>query len=111
MSLLVDPLTVNTVEMQRRQRLQGAVDAKRRTDTTEEAPRLIAADERALAFCPEPVHARSLVTTSTDILGYWSAGRVPHWSFHRPERRVLLDWAVWCCLLLLAVVLQLTGAS
>lgn len=112
MSLLVDPLSVATVELQRRQLFRAAMDANRRADKTEVSPPLTAdLRRRALASCEVPIHALSLAETSSiDILGYWSASYAPHRPVRWPERRVLLDWSLWCCLVLLAVAHRIIGA-
>jgi hypothetical protein len=111
MSLLVDPVTVATIELRRAQLLRSAVESKGRAVAVDGAPLLTAVGRRGLASGEASIHALSLAeTSSTDILGYWSAERVPHRTVRWPERRVLLDWAAWCCLVLLAITHQIVGA-
>jgi hypothetical protein len=48
----------------------------------------------------QPVPAR---TESVDILGSWPPHHAPRHALTLPTRRVLLDWSIWGCLVVLAV--------
>lgn len=105
-SLVVDHLTVATVQQRRQQVLHlVAADGRRTAETACSAgdlPALFlaAADRWRMRTSFE---ARSLAPTlceSTDILGYWPQSQSSRRPFVWPDRRVVLDWepgALWSC--------------
>lgn len=108
-----DHLGSTAVDWHRQDLLISAARAKRPMKTSHDAC-VVAGLSLSLA-ARQHLHASLMgrdprERSVTDILGYWPGADIPCRSFPWPNRRVVLDWVIWCCLAFLAVAYAVTGA-
>lgn len=108
MSLIVDHLLVAAVEQRRTRVILGTADRRRRAGTSLDgsrtgSPFLTAGERQRLWAAFAALQPALDQAESVDILGYWTPSQAPRHTITSPTRRVLLDWGIWCCLVMLVV--------